>query len=197
MSENYKWPIEPKYILIEHDKYGLRPIHMILGKPRFHSGFDITTKTLTPVKASISGKVVAAGLDEKIANGKAKWNERYGNKVEVLDNNGRRLIYAHLRETLVKCGDMVNQDQIIGLSGCSGGSRIPHLHFEVRKFDTSHSGVENTINPLEILPYFDFSKLTEHFDEPPYDKIWEMFLSNPWGITDEEIFYAKSKKYIR
>jgi len=193
----YKWPIEPKYKLIEHDKYGLRPIHMILGRPKFHSGLDITTKTNTPVGASIGGKVVAAGLDEKIELGICKWNERYGNKVEILDNYGRRLVYAHLRDVLVNVGDYVKCGDIIGLSGCSGGSRIPHLHFEVRKFDTSHSGEKNTIDPLIILPEYDFSKLTKHFDEEPYAKIWEKFLETSWGITDDEIPYANDKKFIK
>lgn len=195
--EIYKWPIEPKYKLIEHDKYGVRPVHMILKKPRFHSGFDITAKTNTPVIASIGGKVVSAGLDEKIVSGSAKWNERYGNKVEILDKYGRRLVYAHLREILVNVGEYINQGQLIGLSGCSGGARIPHLHFEVRKFDTSHSGEENTINPLIILPEYDFSKLTKHFDEKPYDEVWEKFLQTSWGITDDEIPYANDKKLIR
>lgn len=193
----YKWPIEPKYKLIEHDKYGLRPIHMILGRPKFHSGLDITTRTNTEVSASIGGRVVAAGLDEKIESGICKWNERYGKKVEILDNNGRRLVYAHLRDVLVDVGDYVKSGDIIGLSGCSGGSRIPHLHFEVRKFDTSHSGEENTINPLIILPKYDFSKLTNHFDEEPYAEIWEKFLKTSWGITDDEIPYANDKKLIR
>lgn len=194
---DYKWPIEPEYMVLEHDRYGLRPVHMILGKPRFHSGFDITARTLTPVKASIAGEVVAAGMDEKILSGSAKWNERYGNKVEVLDDHGRRLVYAHLREVLVNVGDYVNQEQILGLSGCSGGSRIPHLHFEVRNKNTSHSGEENTINPLEILPEFDLQTLTKHFDEEPYDTVWEMFLANPWGMTDDDIPYAKCRKLIR
>lgn len=197
MENNYIWPIEPKYQVLEHDRYGIRPIHMILGKPRFHSGFDITTKTLSPVKASIDGIVVSAGLDEKIVSGSANWNERYGNKVEILDNNGRRLVYAHLREVLVQVGQQIKQSEIIGLSGCSGGSRIPHLHFEVRKFNTSHSGEENTINPLEILPYFDLERLTEHFDEYPYSEIWEKFLENPWGLTDDDIPYSKCRKLIR
>lgn len=107
MNNNYIWPIEPKYQVLEHNRYGIRPIHMILEKPRFHSGFDITTETLTPVKASIGGIVVSAGLDEKIISGSAKWNERYGNKVEILDNNGRRLVYAHLREVLVQVGQQI------------------------------------------------------------------------------------------
>ena len=170
---------------------------MILGKPRFHSGFDITAQTLTPVKASIEGIVVSAGLDEKIISGSAKWNERYGNKVEILDRNGRRLVYAHLREVLVQIGQQIEQSQIIGLSGCSGGSRIPHLHFEVRKFDTSHSGGENTINPLEILPYYNLENLAKHFDEEPYAEVWEKFLENPWGMTDNDIPYANCRKLIR
>lgn len=197
MNKEYIWPIEPQYKMLEHDKYGLRTIHMILGKPRFHSGLDITTRTMTPIKASIDGIVVSAGLDEKIISGSAKWNERYGNKVEILDNYGKRLVYAHLREVLVEVGQEIKQNEILGLSGCSGGSRIPHLHFEVRTHNTNHSGLENTINPLEILPNFDFSKLTKHFDEEPYAEVWEKFLENPWGITDEEIPYAHCKKLIR
>lgn len=196
-EESYIWPVEPKYMVLDHDKYGLRPIHMILGKPRFHSGFDITSRTLTPIKASIGGIVLTAGLDEKIVSGSANWNERYGNKVEILDNYGRRLVYAHLREVLVREGQLIHQGEIVGLSGCSGGSRIPHLHFEVRKFNTSHSGEENTINPLDILPTYDLSLLTEHFDEPPYAEVWEKFLDNPWGITDKNIPYARSRKFIR
>ena len=197
MEKDYIWPIEPRYKLLKHDQYGLRTIHMILGRPRFHSGFDITARTLTPVKASMDGIVVAAGLDEKIVSGIAKWNERYGNKVEILDASGKRLVYAHLREVLVEVGQEIKQAEIIGLSGCSGGSRIPHLHFEVRNKDTIHSGEENTINPLEVLPYYDLASLTEHFDEEPYGEIWEKFLENPWGLTDEDIPYSKNKQLIR
>lgn len=195
--EKYDWPVEPQYKVLEHDKYGLRKVHMILGKPRFHSGFDITTPTLTLVKASITGIVVASGLDEKIISGSAKWNERYGNKVEILDEYGRRLVYAHLRECLVEVGDLVNQGDIIAKSGCSGGSRVPHLHFEVRKTNTVHSGEENTINPLEILPYRDLDSLEKHFDEEPYSEVWEKFLEQPWGLSDKDIPYAKCKKLIR
>ena len=45
-------------------------------------------------------------------------------KVEILDKYGRRLVYAHLRKVLVEIGQYVNQGQVIGLSGCSGGARI-------------------------------------------------------------------------
>ena len=193
----YIWPIEPTFKLLEHDKYGLRKKHMILGTPRFHSGHDITARTLTPVNASIDGIVVRSGLDEKIASGSAQWNERYGNKVELLDRYGRITLYAHLRDVLVNEGDYVTQGQQIGLSGCSGGSRIPHVHFEVRKTNTLHSGKDNTINPLLLLPEFDLEKLEKHFDEEPYAEIWEKVLNSEWEITDDDIWYAKNKIYIR
>ncbi len=75
--EIYKRPIILRYKLIEHDKYGVRPVHIILKRPRFHSGFDITSKTNIPV-ASMGSKVVSAELDEKIVSREARWNERYG-----------------------------------------------------------------------------------------------------------------------
>lgn len=197
LPETYTWPITPRYKLSEHDKYGVRPIHMILGKAKFHSGFDIIANTLTPVKASIGGIVVYSGLDERILSGQTKWNERYGYMVEVVDNYGRKQVYAHLRETLVREGDIINQGDVIALSGCSGGSRVPHLHFEVRKINCDHSGENNTINPLSILPSIDFNLLTERFTEEPYAKVWEYMQKNPWGLTDEDIPYSKSRKYIR
>lgn len=193
-EECYQWPVVPQYRLIEHDKYGIRPVHMILGKPKFHSGFDITCKTNTEVCASISGVVTNVGFDERIFSGESKWNQRYGNKIEILDNYGRKQIYAHLRKIFVRKGELVNSGDIIALSGCSGGARVPHLHFEIRKFNTDHSGVNNTIDPLILLPEYEFNN--KEFDEAPYDEIWkEMCISD--SITDESIGYAKSKKYIR
>lgn len=197
MENKYIWPIDLQYKILEHDMYGLRKIHMILGRERWHSGFDITAKTETPVKASSSGIVVSAGMDEKILSGSANWNERYGNKVEILDNESRRLVYAHLREVLVDVGQMINQGDIIGLSGCSGGARIPHLHFEIRTKDTCHSGRENTIDPLLLLPKVNLEEFTNYFEEEPYAEIWEQFLENPWGITDADIPYAFSRKLIK
>lgn len=197
MKYDYIWPIEPVYKVLDHDKYGLREVHMILGKSRWHSGFDITARTETPVKSASEGIVIASGLDEKIQCGSANWNERYGNKVEILDIHSKRLVYAHLRKVLVNVGEYIKQGDVIGLSGCSGGSRIPHLHFEIRTKDTCHSGEENTIDPLLLLPSKKLDLLIEHFDEKPYDEVWEKFLSNPWGITDDDIPYAYNRKLIK
>ena len=195
--EEYQWPIEPRYQVLEHDRYGVRPVHMILGKPRFHSGFDITAETNTEIKPANGGVVVYAGLDERIFSGQSKWNQRYGNMVEIVDDYGRREIYAHLREIFVIKGNRVDKDDIIALSGCSGGARIPHLHFEVRKANIPHSGKENTIDPLLLMPERDLESLREQFKEKPYDSVWRATEKNPWGLTDEDIPYANSKKLIR
>lgn len=193
----YKWPIEPKYKLLEHDKYGMREVHQILKKPRFHSGLDITAETMTNVHPASIGKVIFAGLDAKIATGQDPWNHRYGNMVTILDEYGRKVIYAHLREIYVQEGDIVTFDDVIAKSGCSGGSRIPHLHLEIRKDINCHSGEANTINPLLLLPPRNLELLNEEFTEEPYATIWRKALYTNEFVTDDNIPYANDKKYIR
>lgn len=193
----YKWPIEPKYKILEHDKYGMRKMHQILKKPRFHSGFDITAETLTEVYPASRGTVIFAGLDTKIASGQDPWNHRYGNMITILDEYDRKIIYAHLRDIYVQPGDTVDFNDLIARTGCSGGARIPHLHFEIRKNIDSHSGEENTINPLSLLPARDLDKLTEEFCEEPYASIWRKMIYENEDMSDYDIWYSNDKKYIR
>lgn len=82
-----------------------------------------------------------------------------------MNEDGNRCIYGHLSKVLVKAGDIVDTDTVIGLSGCSGGSRVPHLHFEIRNGNKLKSGLENTIDPLLILPEIDFSRLRNIFQQ--------------------------------
>lgn len=193
----YQWPIYPKYIVVEHDKYGIRKKHYILFKERAHSGFDITAEIGTKVYSSANGKVVFAGLDPKIASNECKFNERYGNEVEILNEDGNRCIYGHLSKVLVKAGDIVDINTVIGLSGCSGGSRVPHLHFEIRKGNILKSGLENTVNPLSVLPEIDFSKLTKHFSTEPYCKFWEILLQKEWDFDESDVPYKNDKNFIK
>ena len=152
---------------------------------------------MTPIHPASEGIVVYADLDPKIKNGQCPWNHRYGNLVEILDIYGRRCLYAHLRKILVNEGDKVSPNDVIALSGCSGGARIPHLHFEVRKGNIQHSGEENTIDPLLLLPDFDFKSLTKNFEEEPYAQFWLKALESAWKCTDDDIYYANDKKLIR
>lgn len=194
----YRWPIEPKYKVAEHDKYGIRENHYVLFKKREHSGFDITADIGTEVHPISDGVVLLAEFDGTTKEGFDAFNDGYGNKVEILNKDGRRVVYGHLREILVKPGDEVNIDTIIGKTGCSGGSRVPHLHLEIRKENTEETGLEYTINPLELLPKKDLSKLQQKYKTEPYAKLWNIMISdNPWGFKKEDIEYGNNPDYIR
>ena len=197
-KNDYIWPITPKYKVTEHDKYGIRKNHYVLFKQRQHSGFDITADIGTEVHPISEGTVLLAEFDGTTTEGFDAFNDGYGNKVEILNDDGKRVIYAHLRKSIVNVGDRIKQGQIIGMTGCSGGSRVPHLHIEIRKYNTGDTGLENTINPLDILPKKDLNSLSKEFTQEPYCKLWKKLASeNPWDFSKEDIPYAEDKEIIR
>lgn len=197
MKEEYSWPVEPKYKVTEHDKYGIRQNHYVLFKERAHSGFDITIDIGTKVHPIVAGKVLLAEFDGTTTEGFDAFNDGYGNKVEILNNDGRRVVYGHLKEFYVKPGDEVTKDTVIGITGCSGGSRVPHLHIEIRKENTENTGLDYTIDPLTVLPKIDLSKLTKEFEQEPYASLWRIMASNsPWDFTPEDIPYKDDKNLI-
>lgn len=196
--ENYKWPIEPKYKVCEHDKYGIRKNHYVLFKQRAHSGFDITADIGTKVYPIAKGKVLLAEFDGTTTEGFDAFNDGYGNKVEILNEDGKRVVYGHLREYYVKPGDNVDCDTPIGITGCSGGSRVPHLHLEIRKQNTEETGLDYTIDPLTVLPKKDLKKLTKEFELEPYSSLWRILNSEkPWDFKEEDIPYASDRDLIR
>lgn len=197
MQDKYIWPIEPKFKVAEHDKYGIRKNHYVLFKERAHSGFDITANIGTEVKAIADGEVLLAEFDGTTTEGYDAFNDGYGNKVEIINNDGRRVVYGHLRKILVKVGQKIKQGEIIGLTGTSGGSRVPHLHLEIRKTNTNDTGLEYTINPLELLPKINLEELKEEFKEEPYASLWRIMVSEkPWSFKKEDIPYSEDKNYI-
>jgi murein DD-endopeptidase MepM/ murein hydrolase activator NlpD len=56
----------------------------------------------------------------------------FGNTVEITHEGGLLTLYGHLSRPLVGAGTRVTQGQIVALSGNSGISTGPHLHYEVR-----------------------------------------------------------------
>lgn len=102
-------------------RYGLRhdPID---GRLRHHSGIDIAMPEGTPVPSAAPGRVVFSGF-----------SSGYGNCVIIEHENGLTSLYAHNSLNLVKTGDVVDKNRVLALSGSSGRSTGPHLHFEVRK----------------------------------------------------------------
>ena len=90
------------------------------GASTYHKGVDWATPTGTPVYASCGGTVTKAG-----------WGSGYGYVVYITHPDGRQTRYAHLSKVLVSAGQTVSQGQKIALSGNTGVSTGPHLHFEI------------------------------------------------------------------
>lgn len=86
-----------------------------------HEGIDLGAPYHTPVLATGSGTVKAAG-----------GRGRYGRVVEIDHGNGFTTLYAHLGCVVAKRGQQVGRGELIGLVGSSGRSTGPHLHYEVR-----------------------------------------------------------------
>lgn len=90
------------------------------GASTYHKGVDWATATGTPVYASSGGVVAKAG-----------WGRGYGYVVYINHPDGRQTRYGHLSRVLVSAGQSVSQGQRIALSGNTGVSTGPHLHFEI------------------------------------------------------------------
>ena len=88
---------------------------------RMHEGIDIAVGTGTPVRAAAAGTVIYAGL----LGG-------YGNLVVVDHGGGLSTAYAHNSSLSVRQGSAVDAGTVIALSGNTGNSSGPHVHFEVR-----------------------------------------------------------------
>jgi len=87
---------------------------------RWHRGVDWACPTGTTIFASCGGTVASAG-----------WSSSYGYVITISHPDGRQTRYAHLSKILVSSGQKVKQGQKIALSGNTGRSTGPHLHFEI------------------------------------------------------------------
>ncbi len=105
------------------NKPHLAPVNGVLTQDyhKGHIGVDTGIPIGTPIKSTMEGKVTFAGWN----------NEGYGNLV-IIQNGDYKTYYAHLSAIPVNVGDFVNSGTIIGLSGSTGNSTGPHLHYEVR-----------------------------------------------------------------
>jgi len=101
-----------------------------------HPGIDLSAPEGTPVFAADAGLVIFAGWTGPVG---------YGNAVMIDHGNGFQTLYAHLSQVSTHCGAKVAQGKAIGLSGNTGNSSGPHLHFEVRV-------PGGYLNPLRVLP---------------------------------------------
>ncbi len=96
------------------------------GMLRLHQGVDIAIPEGTPVRPVAAGTVIFSS-----------WRSGYGNTVVVQHNDGMTTLYAHNRFNLAKQGESVDRETPIALSGSTGRSTGPHLHFEAWKDGTN------------------------------------------------------------
>jgi len=122
---SFQWPVERTEL---SSTFGPR------GRD-FHEGIDIRARIGAPVGAAQAGRVIYTG--DGISG--------YGKLVVIRHALGFATVYAHISKILVRSGQEVKQGQLIALSGNTGRSSGPHLHFEVRK------GVA-ALDPLRVLP---------------------------------------------
>ncbi len=121
------WPTETRRI---SSKFGYRTL---LGKLEFHKGIDLVV-WYEPIRATKDGVVTTAG-----------WQSSYGWTVELQHEMGFSTIYGHNSQLLVQKGDNVKAGDVIAISGNSGRTTGPHLHYEIRLNDT----------PVDPLKYLD------------------------------------------
>ncbi len=112
------WPVPASSKI--SSPFGYR-IHPTLGIKKLHTGIDIAVKSGNKVVAANAGKVI-----------KAAWNNSYGYMVMVDHGGGIVTLYAHNSSLKVSTGDSVTRGQTLALSGNTGRSTGPHVHFEVR-----------------------------------------------------------------
>jgi murein DD-endopeptidase MepM/ murein hydrolase activator NlpD len=98
-----------------------------------HTGLDIAAPTGSYVRAAGAGRVVDVGE-----------GPTYGKYVRIDHDNGYETLYAHASYTLVELGEEVRKNEVIALSGSTGESTAPHLHFEIL-FEGE------TVDPLKLV----------------------------------------------
>ena len=87
-----------------------------------HPGLDIAVPNDTYIRASGAGTVKDAGVDDV-----------YGRYILLDHGDGLETMYGHASRIFVETGDRVERNEVIALSGSTGRSTAPHLHFEIRK----------------------------------------------------------------
>ena len=126
----YIWPVSSHYIT---STFGGRASPGGIGSTN-HKGIDIgRVGYTTEIHAAKAGTVIVS-----------QYSSSYGNYVVVSHGSGNTTLYAHMSSRKVSVGAYVNQGDVLGVTGSTGHSTGPHLHFEM-----SENGVR--INPLNYL----------------------------------------------
>lgn len=142
-SEGFIWPVSTSKMI--SSPIGSRVAPGGFGSTN-HKGVDICNVGYTSsVYATKSGRVLLTNS--------SGWGGGYGNYVVIDHGGGLTTLYAHMSVVKVSPGDTVSQGTVIGVTGNTGASTGPHLHYDVRT-TTIVNGKSVTVyqNPLNYLP---------------------------------------------
>lgn len=132
---------------------------------KMHNGVDFGCPEGTPIRAVLEGKIIAAGWesddDHAQGYGQRVWQECH------LNDETYMFVYAHLSQIDKCAGEFISESGILGLSGSTGKSTGPHLHFGCRIKDT------NT--------FVDFLFIEPEIVDIKIDGI----VTKPWSMADE------------
>lgn len=123
----YIWPVNSRYIT---STVGGRASPGGIGSTN-HKGTDIG-------RVGYNSSIYAAKAGQVIIS---EYSKSYGNYVVVYHGAGNTTLYGHMSSRKVSVGQMVKQGDVLGITGSTGNSTGPHLHFEVKENNT-------IINPL-------------------------------------------------
>jgi len=99
--------------------------HPLLNLVRNHDGIDYLAAVGDPIVAAAGGEVTFAG-----------WKGQFGIAIQIRHRDGWETLYAHLSRPIVRAGDCLKAGDGIGMSGNTGFSTGPHLHFEISRNGT-------------------------------------------------------------
>ena len=130
LGGGYIWPVSSRRIT---STFGGRASPGGIGSTN-HKGIDIGgVGYTTEIHAAKAGTVIVS-----------QYSRSYGNYVVVSHGSGNTTLYAHMSSRKVSVGQYVNQGDVLGITGSTGNSTGPHLHFEI-----TENG--SRVNPLKYL----------------------------------------------
>ena len=139
----YRQPFKGDYLITQ--RYGEK------DTSAFHTGIDYACPHGTQIMASADGVVMFSGWD----------STGYGKMVIIQHNDGKATLYAHLAGSGVVLRQKVQQGDIIGLSGNTGNSTGPHLHFEARSKWNDYKSHQDPITYLPLMSMIDLPEPEE------------------------------------
>ncbi|MCF7843593.1 peptidoglycan DD-metalloendopeptidase family protein [Candidatus Gracilibacteria bacterium] len=128
-----QYPVEDIYVTQYFGKTAFSTKNPQVYNGSGHNGIDFGVRTGTPIYSAGAGIVLGTGNTDSACNGVS-----YGKWILIRHANGLTTLYAHLSVIQVETGEKVASRQKIGLSGNTGYSTGPHLHFTVYASDSVH-----------------------------------------------------------